>query len=323
MIQIETKEFVFTQDTIAPSCHASTVLPLPSGTVLSAFFAGEREGADDVRIWVVRRANGVWETPICIPSTINLPHWNPVLDLRSDGTICLYYKIGKKVRFWRTYFVLSKDEGKTWTAPQLLVPEDDKSDGRGPVKDKCIRISNGTLLAPASTELKHNWRCFIDISKDDGSTWEKQKFIVRLSKNGEIVGMIQPTLWESENGHIHALMRTNGGNIYRSDSKDYGVTWRKAYATSLPNNNSGIDCVKDDQGRVWLLYNPSDKNWGPRSPLTLAASTDNGITWSDVTNLETEEGWEFSYPAITFFEGCLHMTYTYNRKTVAYVKATI
>lgn len=322
MFKIDTKEFVFTPDTIAPSCHASTVLPLPSGIVLSAFFAGEKEGADDVRIWVVRREGDKWQEPYCIPFEGDIPHWNPVLDLRNDGTVCLYYKIGKGIQEWRTYFVLSKDEGKTWTEPALLVPGD-KSDGRGPVKNKCIRISNGSLLAPASTELNHSWRCFIDISKDEGVTWERQKFVVRPRKGLEIVKMIQPTLWESKEGHIHALFRTNAGSIYRSDSKDYGITWRKAYETNLPNNNSGIDCVKDNEGRVWLLYNPTTKNWGDRSPLTLAVSSDNGETWDKVADLETEEGGEFSYPAITFFEGCLHMTYTYNRKTVAYLKASI
>ena len=55
--------------------------------------------------------------------------------------------------------------------------------------------------------------------------------------------MIQPTLWESKDGSVHMLTRTKLGKIYRSDSLDGGKTWCRAYATNLPNNNSGIDPV--------------------------------------------------------------------------------
>ena len=37
-------------------CHASTVLPLPDGTVLSAWFGGSYEGEGDTSIWTARRA---------------------------------------------------------------------------------------------------------------------------------------------------------------------------------------------------------------------------------------------------------------------------
>ena len=51
-----TREFLFEEGAYFPSCHASTVLPLDDGTVLAAYFAGERESADDVGIWLSRRA---------------------------------------------------------------------------------------------------------------------------------------------------------------------------------------------------------------------------------------------------------------------------
>ncbi len=37
-------------------------------------------------------------------------------------------------------------------------------------------------------------------------------------------GVIQPTLWESSPGHIHMLLRSTRGAIFRSDSIDYGAT---------------------------------------------------------------------------------------------------
>ena len=316
------KEFIYDTIENVPECHASTVLPLPDGRVMTAWFAGAHEKNDDVRIWFSVKENGVWSTPATVPSYENIPHWNPVLDLKNDGTIRLYFKKGKEISKWVTWYTETKDCGKTWTQPQLLVAGDE-SGGRGPVKNKCIRTADGLLLAPASSEVKKPlWRCFIDVSRDDGDTWERCNYIVRPKKNFGLVRMIQPTLWQDDDGIVHALMRTDKGRIYKSESCDGGFTWSKAERTDLPNNNSGIDCVRADDGNIYLVYNPIEENWGDRSPLELAVSQDNGKTFSTVAVLENENGGEFSYPAITFFENKLHITYTYNRKKIMYCEIT-
>ena len=67
--------------------------------------------------------------------------------------------------------------------------------------------------------------------------------------------------------------------IYRSDSKDGGNTWTEAYATELPNNNSGIDMIRSEDGKLFLVYNPVGVNWGDRTPISLAVSKDDGKTW--------------------------------------------
>ena len=90
------KEMIFDAIKPTPSCHASTVLPLPNGEVLAAWFGGAKEGADDVDIWVSIRSDGKWSDAKKITAANDVPHWNPVLFLRLDGTVCLYFKVGKK-----------------------------------------------------------------------------------------------------------------------------------------------------------------------------------------------------------------------------------
>jgi len=80
-------------------------------------------------------------------------------------------------------------------------------------------------------------------------------------------GVIQPTLWESEPGKVHMLLRSTESKIYRSDSSDGGKTWCTAYPTELPNNNSGIDLTRLQNGNLVLAYNPVEKDWGARTPL--------------------------------------------------------
>ena len=135
-------------------------------------------------------------------------------------------------------------------------------------------------------------------------------------------GVIQPTLWEDARG-VHALMRSSEERIYRSDSTDGGITWCPPYSTELPNNNSGIDLACLPDGRLVLACNPIGKNWGGRSPLSLLISEDGGASWRHLTHLETGSGkYGYAYPAIRYADGALHITYTWCRQTIAYVRLT-
>ena len=129
-------------------------------------------------------------------------------------------------------------------------------------------------------------------------------------------GIIQPTLWEDGKG-IHALMRSSEGRIFRSDSRDGGRTWCGVYPTALPNNNSGIDLTRLENGILVLVHNPVGDNFGPRTPLSVSVSRDDGDTWTHICDLESEEG-EFSYPAIVSRGNRIWLTYTYKRENIAY-----
>lgn len=315
------KEFIYPPKTVTNSCHASTVLPLSNGTVVAAWFGGSAEGKNDVKIWVSIRENEKWAEPYSVSvKGESLPHWNPVLFLRENGEIILYFKYGKPITKWVTYYCVSKDNGKSFSEPKILV-EGDFDGGRGPVKNKPIRLKNGTVLAPASKEHgKSWWKCFVDISKDDGLSFEHSNFVLRPKRNLKPVNMIQPTLWEDEKG-VHMLVRTPSGYIYKSDSCNGGKTWCKAYDTGLPNPNSGIDVVKLDNGVLILIMNPISENWGDRAPLVLMYSSDSGETWEQFFYCEETTGdHEFSYPAITAVDNTLHITYTHEREAIVYEK---
>ncbi|WP_186790639.1 exo-alpha-sialidase, partial [Salmonella enterica] len=206
-------------------------------------------------------------------------------------------KAGSDVHVWKTWFITSSDRGFTWSTPAPLVNDDILP--RGPVKNKLLLASNGAWIAPGSIESPERWRAFVDRSSDEGKHWsisfvplEPDNAISGTNvalwdgiKKGRLWecclenllrwdGVIQPTLWESSPGHIHMLLRSTRGAIFRSDSIDYGATWSVARATSLPNNNSGIDLVSMQDGTLILALNPVNGNWGKRYPLSLIASQD-------------------------------------------------
>src|SRR4051812_15718656 len=79
---VAASEFVFEQAPFA-SCHASTIAETPGGLV-AAWFGGTREGAEDVTIWLARRASGRWTAPVEVADGKQedgrrFPCWNPVL----------------------------------------------------------------------------------------------------------------------------------------------------------------------------------------------------------------------------------------------------
>ncbi len=307
--------FIFENPTTPYECHASTVLKLSEGNFLAAWFAGSKEGNEDVAIWVARCINGIWEKASIVSGEQNIPHWNPVLMQNRDGSVTLFYKIGHQIPHWETMVMHSHDQGEHWSEAKKLVPED-KDGGRGPVKNKALRLPSGRILAPCSTE-QGRWLCFCDISEDEGQTY--RKIPIPAADDAD---MIQPSFWEGTDGRIHALMRTNKGSIYHSTSADQGESWSPATPTDIPNNNSGLDCVKAKDGKVYLVCNPIAKNWGARSPLSLLVSADDGVHFSKVMDLEDTAG-EYSYPAMIADGNQLYITYTYNRKGIRFLALEI
>jgi predicted neuraminidase len=314
------KEFIFGDDYPNPESHASTLIKLSNGQYLAAWFSGTKEKNDDVGIWMTKGNVGGWEKPYEIVKINNEPHWNPVLFKAPDGKIFLFFKVGKEIAHWKTWLKTSTDEGKTWSDPIELVPGN--SGGRGPVRNKPIVLSDGSWLAGASNE-EGGWNVFMDRSVDAGKTWTATPYLRFDTTEIKGKGIIQPTLWESAPGQVHALLRSTGGVICRTDSKDYGKTWSQVYKTSLPNPNSGIDLVRLDDGALLLIYNPESKNWGSRGTISATLSTDNGNTWSKRIDIEKGDVKdEFSYPAIIHSGDTIAVTYTWNRKKIAFWTTT-
>ncbi|MBQ7321272.1 MAG: exo-alpha-sialidase [Clostridia bacterium] len=301
-------------------CHASHFVLLNEGQVFCVYFYGTKEGKDDVRIYgSLRTSDGRWSEPRPITEDDGLPHWNPVLLRCHDGRVILFYKVGKPIADWYTRYMVSTDNCRTWSESRELV-EGDRSGGRGPVRNKAIYLRDGTVLAPGSTE-QGEWKCFFDRSTDGGLTWARsediclpRELLFRYESTHK-KGIIQPSLWQDDGG-IHALMRSTEGAIFRTDSAD-AVTWCAPYAIDMPNNNSGIDLARLPDGRIILACNPVSDNWGARTPMSLFVSDDGGYHFSLLTHLTTMQG-EYSYPALQYENGSLHITYTWNRKTVQY-----
>lgn len=306
--------------------------------------------------------------------TLRKACYNPVLYQIPGGDLMLFYKVGKDVRDWTGYVMRSDDNGYSWSMmrdsipaalpnlfPQLAGSSVNPDSLLGPIKNKPIclpagfRCKDGSvlkqarILAPTSketataTKIKAGrWRCYVEISEDEGKTWTLGP-VVPAAKE---LKTIQPTLLIHSDGRLQMLCRTaqppkdrkDLAHIATSFSDDGGLTWSEmTLIESLLNNNSGIDAVNlnsdpshaPKENQFAVVYNPfgcvdwkdkSDptRNKPLRTPLQIATSQ-NGLEWTPLMTLESSPIGQYSYPSmIVGSDGTLHIVYTWRRQRIKY-----
>lgn len=320
-----------------PSSHASTVVELKDGSVMSAWIGGSAEGKPDVAIWSARRSSAGWSAPVEMVREPGTPCFNPVLFRTADSRLWMYYKYGPTAATWSAGRMFSTDEGRTWSKSEHL-----PAGLLGPIRAKPLVLKDGTIVSGTSFESYREWAVWIERSTDNGTTWAKIGPIVPprdLDRHGLgdgtpipadvpgsmdshfTQGIIQPSVVQLGGSHLRLYARSTlkTARVVIADSMDYGKTWTQGRPIDVPNPNSGIDALALPDGRVVLIYNNTTTG---RTPLNLAVSTD-GEHFRMFKTLEDAPG-EYSYPALVqAANGDLLMTYTWNRKDIKYVRLPV
>lgn len=126
--------------------------------------------------------------------------------------------------------------------------------------------------------------------------------------------------------YIKAFFRDRRAeNIYSASSTDEGYSWTEPKKTVLPNNNAAIQATMLASGNMALVFNPTNEG---RNIIRIAISKDGGDTWPQYRDLEhaslgggADKKVEYSYPSILQTpDGYIHVSYTYNRDTIKYVR---
>ena len=329
------------------TAHSPTLLELPSGDLLCAWFAGTYEGNTDVCIVCSRLpcGSGKWTEPQLISHDSERSEQNPSLFLAPNGEVWAMYtaqlaRAEGKDNMQYTSVVRrqkSTDGGKTWSDYDVMFPRE------GTFCRQPIQIlSNGRWIFG-------NWICtdsenglagdptVFQISDDEGKTW-------RMVEMPGSQGRVHANVIELEEGHLAAFMRSRDADrIYRSESLDFGETWSVPKPTPLPNNNSSISAVKLCSGRVAIAYNPTctpcpepgKAAWpGLRCPVAVALSEDGGKTFPLIRQMELGEGFvgaenstnnrTYEYPYLMQGrDGRLYLAFAYStRRSVKWMSFT-
>ncbi|SFM28575.1 Predicted neuraminidase (sialidase) [Paenibacillus sp. 1_12] len=315
--------------------HAANLLELDNGDLLCVWFSGSGEGNPDTNIVMSRLPLGgsEWSIPIELSHDPERSEQNPVLFQAPNGQVWLMHTSNEphNQQTSRAVRRISEDRGITWGEPEIWFDEKGIF-FRHPI----VITSAGIWVLPVYYCKDNGEHSAVKLSDDEGLTWTDHA--VPASDKG-----VQMNVVELSDGSLLAMFRSRlADRIYTSVSTDQGRTWMEPQPSELPNNNSSTQFVKLENGHLALIYNDASLERGQyrmvnkngqvnrkalRTPLTLSISEDEGKTWPYTVNIqeaddeykENEIG--YSYPSIIQTrDGKLHVTYTYLRKGLRYVR---
>ncbi|MBN2302522.1 MAG: exo-alpha-sialidase [Lentisphaerae bacterium] len=234
------------------------------------------------------------------------------------GELAMFYLRKNSICDCRPHVRFSRDDGETWSAARPVV--------RAPGyfilnNDRVIQLRNGRLIAPTAYHRNipaHSGKGFeIDaraialwnLSDDDGKTWRESEVWRALPADSRS-GLQEPGVVELADGRIFSWARTTTGCQWGMYSYDNGVTWTEPAPTEFRSPCSPMS-VKSIPGTEHLLAVWNDHSgrfpivgekpiFGPRRPLALAISRDNGMTWMNHLVVENDPTRCYCYTAICF-----------------------
>ncbi|GAA1855877.1 sialidase family protein [Brevibacterium marinum] len=328
------------------SNHAPSILDLPEGRLLAAWFGGSDEGNKDIDVLVsdFDPSTAAWSESRAVTHDEIRSDQNPGLFRAPDGRVWLVYTsqssrqsgIPETFNLQHTSVVkavCSEDDGATWTEPETLF------DREGTFCRQPIQVlSDGRWIHP-------QWLCFDDdskngsdqpvlqISEDAGSAWRQVEF-------PDAAGRVHPNVVELAPGRLVCLFRSRFADwVYISRSEDGGDTWTEPEATEIPNNNAGLSAFLLPSGMLALVSNehqiaqrPAEVVWPyERMRIVIAVSDDEGRTWPVRRVIEPGDGFagegnlrsnrRQEYPhGIVDSEGLIHVVYAYSsRRAIRHV----
>jgi predicted neuraminidase len=308
----------------SPQNHAAFLSRLPGGELACCWFGGTMEGMPDISIHmsVFDEATSRWSTAQVLADDRGRSEQNPILFNAPDGTAWLLYT--SQVSGNQDTSVVrhrsSSDGGKTFGSAETMI-----ADKGTFIRHPIVTMANGDLLLPVfkcRVQPGEKWSGNNDTgglyrSTDGGRSWCYAEVPGSL-------GAVHMNILPAMQNKLVAFFRSRWADfIHMSQSEDAGLTWSEPQPTTLPNNNSSVQCARLSDGRLAMVYNHSSAAnasgrrtslydeiddssasatsaqasgrqafWGaPRAPLSLIFSHDSGQTWQDRTDIDTSDGY--------------------------------
>ena len=237
----------------------------------------------------------------------------PSLLRLKDGRILLIYLEKTRIAgtiVCRVVMRYSTDEGKSWTPRRYIT--------QSPVycvilNAAAIQLRSGRILIPVSQCRYKNDRnldtcgvVYCLYSDDSGKSWKESKSVLfppdRTESNA---GYQEPSAVEVSANHLLMYMRSDLGYLWKTVSKDGGITWSKPkLAPNFPVVIAPPKIAKLKDGRLVLIFNQNPnvakplKNNRNRSTLVMKTSSDGGKSWGNAKLIEPVTSRHYSYPAL-------------------------
>jgi len=309
-----------------PSAHACSLAVAPDGALVVAWFGGEREGAGDVAILMLRLPDGAAGPAEGVAPWISLDRQrlqtltsrsirkigNPVLWYDGAGRLHMHV-VSVSVGGWSGGAVnqlTSDDEGRTWSEARRLVVSPFLNLGTL-VRTQPQVLEDGSIGLPAYHEFVQKWGLWLRVT-DDGHVLAASPMRRRSG------GWLQPAVAAISPLEAVAALRACDAphRVGWSVTDDGGRSWpvpARGPTLEVPNPDSSVAMLRLQDGSLLMACNPLESG---RARLQLFRSRDGGQSWSASRVIEAGVAAddEFSYPAIVQDRaGRIHLGYTWKR----------
>jgi predicted neuraminidase len=244
---------------LCAQAHAANLMVLHDGTLACVWFGGSMEGRSDISVFMSRLdpAARQWTTPVQLSNDPERSEQNPILFPLPDGSLWLLHtaQLSGNQDTAVVRRRVSRDDGRTWSAPERVDAVPTGTFVRHPIHVH----TDGSWLLPAydcRTLPGEKWDGSLDESAvlrstDRGATW--QRVAVPYS-----LGCVHMSIVPASDGRLLGFFRSRwADSIYRTESGDGGLTWRRPVPCGLPNNNSSIQALRLADGRLAMIFNAS------------------------------------------------------------------
>ncbi len=241
-----------------------------------------------------------------------------------DGSLALFYLRKNSWNDCRPVMRVSRDEGKTWSAARLCVPD---SDCDYYVLNNCrvARLRSGRIVlpmcqhaTPPGGKIDGAGRLVCYYSDDEGASWTRSACFETYDDTGRRVTTQEPGVIELADGRALMYARTGHGCHWFCWSSDGCATFTKPVPGNLFGPCGPATITRLSTGDLLAVWNdhesvPSlrkdDHGWGKRVPLTLAISRDEGKTWTNRRTLEGNLDDWFCYFSVVEHDGAVLLGY--------------
>jgi predicted neuraminidase len=312
-----------------PAAHSSSLLTMPgdySDVLLAFWFAGTKESAPDIGIAAsgFERATQRWRPARFVVNRHELGAklgfgvrrlGNPVAWLDAQGRVHLFV-VATGLGGWAASRIVQLRQSQAGQRLDALsfdvvrvLPLSWWFNTSFLVRTAPMSLKDGSMMLPAYFELGM-----------------KYPVALRFDGNGDFKGMVrvsarthtlQPALAAFDESNWLAVMRNQrrGGKVTVAQTLDGGQHWQDLPDLALVNPDSSVAAMALAPGQLWLVHNSSAHS---RNVLELSHSAD-GHAWTTVLRLEQGYGAdEYSYPAMAWADDSLWVSYTDQRKRIAW-----
>ncbi len=282
------------------------------------------------------------ETRVLFPAPEALNQMSVSLERLQDGSIGILFIRKLTPHTDQVFFAYSRDEAKSWSEPVNCSQCCPQFPYLVVNNDRLRQFSTGRLAIPANfyargahtPENLELSRIGIIYSDDYGRTWQLSQHLIIEPENiipPPVIAPDDPKAWDQwakyqfrqqepgveqlYDGSIYLYCRTTLGYMYHARSYDYGCTWTPLRPCLDLPSPCGPQSIRRIPGkkRLLCLYNDhhgqafAGPNWSWRTPLTLAASDDNGQSWQILGEVEDNRH-NYCYTSMLFLEDKLLLT---------------